>query len=231
MAKIEAKRAKLPLLKHVVMMRGATAATGDDVLTWDEFLAKADGVAEAELDERIDALEQADLATLIYTSGTTGPPKGVMLSHQNLAWTSRALLDIGGARDGDVLAVVPAALAHRRADVHDPHAGHTRQRACTSPSRSRRCPRTSRRCGRRCSSACRASGRSSTPAIAAKLAEATGAKKQLVAWARRVVARVNAHARSRRAAAAALELQYRLADRARVLEAQARARPRPRARR
>ena len=28
-----------------------------------------------------------DIATIIYTSGTTGPPKGVMLSHRNVAWT------------------------------------------------------------------------------------------------------------------------------------------------
>jgi len=95
LAKIKAKRAELPLCKWIVMMRGATA-TGDDVLTWEDFLAKAEGTPEAKLDVRIDAIEQADLATLIYTSGTTGPPKGVMLSHENLAWTSRALVDLGG---------------------------------------------------------------------------------------------------------------------------------------
>src|SRR5665647_74513 len=37
LAKIKAQRAQLPLLQTIVMMRGATA-TGDDVLTWDDFL-------------------------------------------------------------------------------------------------------------------------------------------------------------------------------------------------
>ena len=32
-----------------------------------------------------------DLATLIYTSGTTGPPKAVMITHRNIAWTVESL--------------------------------------------------------------------------------------------------------------------------------------------
>jgi len=31
------------------------------------------------------AIEPKDLCTLIYTSGTTGEPKGVMLTHGNIA--------------------------------------------------------------------------------------------------------------------------------------------------
>src|SRR5690349_9017142 len=92
LAKVKARREQLPLLKAIVMMRGASA-TGGDVLTWDDFLARADGTTEAALDDRIAAIQPSDLATLIYTSGTTGSPKGVMLSHDNLSFTSRLLLD------------------------------------------------------------------------------------------------------------------------------------------
>src|SRR4051812_42088889 len=81
LAKVTARRAQLPLLRWIVMMRGPAVAAGDDVLAWDAFHARAEATPEAALDARLDAIELADLATLIYTSGTTGPPKGVMLSH------------------------------------------------------------------------------------------------------------------------------------------------------
>jgi long-chain acyl-CoA synthetase len=42
-----------------------------------------------------------DLATLIYTSGTTGEPKGVRLTHYNLAANASALIEIGTASPGD----------------------------------------------------------------------------------------------------------------------------------
>lgn len=53
-----------------------------------------------------------DLAVLIYTSGTTGPPKGVMLTHHNLAWTVRTAYALTADRLGRgdaVLSVLPFA--------------------------------------------------------------------------------------------------------------------------
>ena len=103
LAKFVKMQKELPALKWLVLMEGSAKeeGDGDDVLAWDEFLAKGADVADADLDQRIENLKAEDLATLIYTSGTTGPPKGVMLSHENLAWTAQCALDVVGVDDGD----------------------------------------------------------------------------------------------------------------------------------
>ncbi len=118
--KLKKEADKLPLLKHIVLMQGAPKIDDARTLSWDEFLAKGDDLPDSLIDESIDAIEPAGLATLIYTSGTTGPPKGVMLSHKNLSWTAGSARQLVDSRPDDrVLSYLPLAhIAEQMFSVH-----------------------------------------------------------------------------------------------------------------
>ena len=216
LAKVQARRAQLPLLKWIVLMRGATdvatGGAGGDVLSWDQFLARADSVAEAELDRRVDALQPDDLATLIYTSGTTGPPKGVMLSHDNLSFTAQLLLDIGGRHTDDItLSYLPLShIAEQMCTVHMPAtAGSTVYFAESLE----KVPEHIKEV--------RPTAMFGVPRIwekfhaglSAKLGETTGVKKRLVTWARSVCSEVSVLRDKGQPIPRLLAARYRLADR------------------
>lgn len=120
--KIERELSNLPLLRQVVLMQGVPRIDHPLVVSWDDFLAQGDGVSDDRFFEKLDALEPGGLATLIYTSGTTGPPKGVMLSHKNLTWTSDAARALTQARTDDV-AISYLPLSHIAEQVFSVH-GH-----------------------------------------------------------------------------------------------------------
>ncbi|HXV77964.1 MAG TPA: long-chain fatty acid--CoA ligase [Candidatus Polarisedimenticolaceae bacterium] len=80
-------RARLPRLRRIVVFDGAGDASRN-VVGWDEFLAIGDAVEDGALERRGRGLEPTDLASLVYTSGTTGVPKGAMITHENLIFTS-----------------------------------------------------------------------------------------------------------------------------------------------
>jgi long-chain acyl-CoA synthetase len=82
--KIAAVAGDLPALEHVVVMDAGTFANAES------FAALIASAPEKEspdpaFDAQLKSVQPEDLATIIYTSGTTGEPKGVMLTHGNLA--------------------------------------------------------------------------------------------------------------------------------------------------
>lgn len=109
-------RERTPLVKQVIVWdwKGLDDFEDDQVISLDELMerginANSDVIEKCELFQS--ELKKEDTAVLIYTSGTTGPPKGAMLSHQNLTWTAKALSGIDettqvGAKD-EVMSFLP----------------------------------------------------------------------------------------------------------------------------
>lgn len=93
---------ELPALRQRVILRGERAGA----LGWEAFLALAETVGEAQLDERQAQVTADDLCDLLFTSGTTGKPKGVMTAHgQNLRLVSDWSKMVG-LRQGDRYLIV-----------------------------------------------------------------------------------------------------------------------------
>jgi long-chain acyl-CoA synthetase len=189
--KIAEVRSNLPNLRHVVMMKG-TEIDDDMVMTWDEFMATGAGADnDDELQARLDSLEMDQLATLIYTSGTTGPPKGVMLSHDNLAWTAAQVVQMFSVTSADTtVSYLP--LSHIAEQIFSIHVPSTAGSAVyyaesidaladnlreVQPTILFGVPRIYERF---------------YAGVKAKLDEATGAKAKIADWAMSVVSKVTA---------------------------------------
>ena len=93
--KVAQIRDELETVCQVVMIRDADQIDDDLVVSFDEFLARGEAHTE-QVDDRIEGLDPKSLATMIYTSGTTGPPKGVMISHNNLSVTANMAFEVMG---------------------------------------------------------------------------------------------------------------------------------------
>ena len=130
-AKVRAVWDELPDLSALVIMdpagepkAAAGAASGREELSLAEATGRGhrrlmteDGLGR-EYKERAAAVAPDQLATIIYTSGTTGEPKGVMLTHGNVASN---VMD-GGAvvrvhAEDDALSFLPLSHAFERAVV------------------------------------------------------------------------------------------------------------------
>ncbi|MDF2697821.1 MAG: Long-chain-fatty-acid--CoA ligase [Labilithrix sp.] len=125
--KFVVEQERLPHLEVVVQMLGRPAEAKRGrlrVIGWEDFLKLGDETPESELDARIAAQKPDDVCTLIYTSGTTGEPKAVMISHTNLVWTARAIIDsLSFSADEVILSYLPLShIAEQMVSIHGPMA-------------------------------------------------------------------------------------------------------------
>jgi long-chain acyl-CoA synthetase len=112
-------RDRLPRLRGLVVLNNGTDLS-QGVITGDELLSGAD---DFDLEAGIATAKPEDLATIIYTSGTTGNPKGVQVTHYNIASTveslrlatGRSAEELAGKR---VLSYLPMAHIAERATSH-----------------------------------------------------------------------------------------------------------------
>jgi len=80
-------RSELQDLAELGIVRDPDGLAPADVFGY-EALLSGDPI---DLEAEAATAQPDDLATIIYTSGTTGPPKGVMITHANIAWTVESL--------------------------------------------------------------------------------------------------------------------------------------------
>ncbi len=104
---------ELPDVKQFVLIHGTT----DDrrVLTLDQVLERGAEPDVAQFEATARAARPDDLATFIYTSGTTGQPKGVMLTHGNLASNLESSMTVIPFQDGfQALSFLPLSHSFER---------------------------------------------------------------------------------------------------------------------
>ncbi|MFO0749174.1 MAG: AMP-binding protein [Myxococcota bacterium] len=127
LAKFIAVRAQLPKVKAIVVIDTSACPPGavdaaQGIHSFESLYAMGAQVPDDELEKRIAAQQPDDMATLIYTSGTTGQPKAVIMSHDNLTWTSKVVIDLVGVKAGEsLLSYLPLShIAEQAVSVHAP---------------------------------------------------------------------------------------------------------------
>ncbi|CAK9293880.1 unnamed protein product [Gordionus sp. m RMFG-2023] len=118
---------KLPDLKAIIQYREnsfpSKSKLGDikhlKILKWSHLDEYSEMTSEDTLNERIESLKPNNCSTLIYTSGTTGISKGVMISHDNLIWTSTNLSNYIKAEKYSERIISYLPLSHIAAQITD----------------------------------------------------------------------------------------------------------------
>ena len=123
LAKLLLARPRLPAVERIIMLGDPPDGLDDDVLlTLDDLRSLGRQRLQqhpATVDERSRELEPGAVATIVYTSGTTGPPKGTMITHENVAETIRSLTSVVSVGPSDrFLSFLPLSHIAERCTSH-----------------------------------------------------------------------------------------------------------------
>ncbi len=106
---------ELPELKTIVLL--VDGFEHPRFLPLDAFLAQAEQIVDADLQNRLDHARAEATATLVYTSGTTGLPKGAILTHSNILANVRAAVSVFTLGPDDIcLSFLPLSHVFERVD-------------------------------------------------------------------------------------------------------------------
>ncbi|MER5182919.1 FadD3 family acyl-CoA ligase [Streptomyces sp. NPDC002896] len=106
MAGAEGEAGPLPGLPHLEQVVVLSDDAPADFRTWKDFLADGDGVGDAEVRTRAEAITGGSLSDIIFTSGTTGRPKGAVITHAQTLRGYEVWSDLAGLREGDRYLIV-----------------------------------------------------------------------------------------------------------------------------
>ncbi len=203
LAKVEAERADLPKLRHVLAFSDL-----DGLRAGGREYAAANPDA---LEQARSSIGEEDLFTYIYTSGTTGPPKACMITHRNYYDMVGAVDDVPQFIGPDDLILLYLPLAHnfgRCLHLLSVYVGAT-VAFCPDPMRVAEV-----------APVVKPTVLPSVPrvfekvhtAVQASFDEATGVKRRLIDWALAVGRRVSELKQAGKPVPRALAVQHRIAD-------------------
>jgi long-chain acyl-CoA synthetase len=118
--KILSLKKRITSVQHVVVMDGSYKGPLKKwVLSFDDFLRLGAAVSDRNVSLAIKKVKPSDVATIVYTSGTTGIPKGAMITHDNIIFTSQSVKNCVPIDESDeTFLFLPLAHIFARIDIY-----------------------------------------------------------------------------------------------------------------
>ncbi len=118
--KIVTIKKRIPSVKHVVVMQGGYNGPSQKwIQSFDDFLHLGAALSDRIVSLAAKKIKPADIATIVYTSGTTGVPKGAIITHDNIIFTSQSVKNCVPIDESDeTFLFLPLAHIFARVDIY-----------------------------------------------------------------------------------------------------------------